>query len=139
MPVTDAEMAAAHRQAVETSIKEVAEFLQEVLGQKLTAIIANVDDPKTVGRWARGVVSPRSDAEERLRAAYQVFQLLQMRNSEGVVRAWFIGMNPSLELQAPAKALSEARFIEVMSAARAFAESVGTNALPEGQPLAALG
>jgi hypothetical protein len=110
----------AHRKAVTVSASEIAKFLQDALGQKLTAHIARVADPKTVGAWASGDQAPRDTSEQRLRAAFQVFHLLQEQDSSYVVRAWFIGMNPQLENEAPAEALREGRFRDVFLAAEAY-------------------
>lgn len=110
----------AHRKAVEISPNDIAKALQEALGQKLTAHIARVADPKTVGAWASGETSPREASEQRLRAAFQIFHLLQEQDSSYVVRAWFIGHNPQLENEAPADVLREGRFREVFLAAEAY-------------------
>jgi len=112
--------AAAHRKQVEFEIGDIAEFLQETLGQKLVAYMANVQDPKTVGQWARKAHMPRSDAEERLRIAFQVFHLLQSEESAHTVRAWFIGMNPQLDDEAPADAIRAGRLKDVWVAAKAY-------------------
>jgi hypothetical protein len=87
----------AHRKSVQARIDEVAGFLQETLGQNLVAYLAKAADPKLVGRWSRGINKPRRATEERLRAAYNVFHLLQAEESPHVVRAWFVGLNPQLE------------------------------------------
>jgi len=110
----------AHRKTVEADVSEVARFLQETLGQKLVAHLAGVADPKLVGRWAKGKNAPRSGAEERLRVAYQVFQLLQSEESPHVVRAWLVGQNPQLEGDSPASAIREGRLKEVWVAAKAY-------------------
>jgi len=110
----------AHRAAVTVEIAEIAAYLQETLGQRLTAHLAAVKEPKTVTHWAKGVNAPRAAAEERLRTAYQVFHLLQQAESPHVVRAWFIGMNPQLDDDAPADAIREGRFKDVLLAAKAF-------------------
>ena len=112
--------AGAHREAVRDSVSEIATFLMENLGQRLTALLAGLTDPKGVSRWANGKNSPQPDIERRLRAAYQVFHLVQSVESPHTVRAWFIGLNPQLEDLSPAEALAEDRFREVMAAARAF-------------------
>ena len=44
-------------------------FLQDNLGQRLTARITNINDPRQVGKWASGDSVPRQEAEDRLRAA----------------------------------------------------------------------
>ena len=114
-------MEQAHRKTVESAVSEVARFLQETLGQRLVAYMAGVVDPKLVGRWAKAKNAPRSAAEGRLRAAYQVFQLLQTEESPHVVRAWLVGQNPQLEDDSPAAAIREGRLKEVWVAAKAYA------------------
>lgn len=109
----------AHQIAIRTTVAEVAAYLQEVLGSKLTAYIAGAEDSKSVSRWVRGT-APREDSERRLRTAYQVFHLLLSEESDHTVRAWFIGMNPQLDDEAPATALAQDRAQDVLAAARAF-------------------
>ena len=77
-------------------------------------------DPKTVDRWTKSD-QPRTEAEQRLRLAYQIFQVLQEDDSPHTVRAWFIGLNPQLDDIAPAEALREGRLREVLVAAKSFA------------------
>lgn len=113
-------IAHAHEQSVSFSIADTARFLQDVLGQRLTAHIANVRDQRTVGAWATGQNTPRAEAEERLRLALQIVHLLQGDESLHVVRAWFVGLNPQLNDETPAKAIREGRFKEALTAARAF-------------------
>jgi hypothetical protein len=96
-----------HGQAVRLDVSSVARYLQEVLGQNLTAVLAGVRDVKAVGKWARGARLPHPQAEKRLRDAYQVAHLLMEVESPKTVRAWFLGMNPELEDRAPAVILPE--------------------------------
>ena len=112
----------AHDRTVRATAGEVAAFLQELLGQKLTAVIAGVDDPKAVGRWARGERAPRGEAERRLREAFQVATVLALAESPETARAWFMGMNPYLADRAPAFIFAEDPDGggRVMQAARAF-------------------
>ena len=109
-----------HRTTVEASVAAIAAFLQDVLGQKLVAYMAGVSDPKTVGRWAKGDREPRGAAEHRLREAYTIFQLLQTKESPHTVRAWFVGLNPQLDDESPAKAMSEGRTRDALVAAKSF-------------------
>lgn len=115
-----AEEAKAHQQSVTFAISDVARFLQETLGQKLTAYMAGVADPKRVGHWVKGAQEPRVEAEQRLRAAFQIFHLIQSVDSAHVVRAWFIGMNPQLDDASPAQAIRDGQLKETIAAARAF-------------------
>lgn len=110
----------AHRQTVESSPADVARFLQDALGQKLVAYIANVSGPRTVAHWVAGTRSPGTEAEERLRAAFYIFRLLGEVESSHVVRAWFAGMNPALDETAPATAIHEGRLRDAVAAAKAF-------------------
>jgi hypothetical protein len=110
----------AHRKAVESTIKDVVEYMQEVLGQKLVAYIAEVANPRTVGRWAAGERTPRTEHEQRLRCAYQTFQLLLAEESPHTVRAWFLGLNPQLDDESPAQSIREGNFRNVLVAAKAF-------------------
>lgn len=110
----------AHERAVTFEIKDVARYLQEALGQKLVAYMADVNDPKGVGRWAQGTQAPRDDAERRLRAAFQIFHLLLAEDTPHVIRAWFIGMNPQLDDDSPAEAIHDGRLKDALEAAKAF-------------------
>lgn len=115
---TDAQTA--HRQAAEASTADIVHFLEETLGRTLTAHVAGGVSAKTVRRWVDGE-RPRRAAEERLRTAFHVFQLLLASgDSEHTVRAWFIGLNPQLDDVAPAQALHEGKLREVMVAAKSF-------------------
>jgi hypothetical protein len=110
----------AHRQTTESTVAQITSFLEEVLGRKLVAKLAGVQDPKAVGRWATGERAPRASSEERLRIAYQVFRLLLAEESKFTIRAWFIGLNPQLNDESPLLAIQEGRFQEVMVAAKAY-------------------
>jgi hypothetical protein len=110
----------AHRRVTESSIQQITEYLEEVLGRKLVATLAGVKDQKAVGRWTSGEREPRRGAEERLRAAYQIFRLLMAVEAPHTVRAWFIGLNPQLHDESPILVIQEGRFQEAMVAARAY-------------------
>jgi hypothetical protein len=112
--------AEAHRTTVESSVADIAAYLQDALGQKLVAYMADVQDPKTVGRWAKGRLPQDSGTETKLRGAFQVFQLLLTEESPHTVRAWFVGLNPQLDDESPATAISEGRIRDVLVAAKAF-------------------
>jgi hypothetical protein len=56
------------REATELPIEEIATFLQDHLGQRITAYIAGVSDREMVGRWISGRHTPRPLATFRLRA-----------------------------------------------------------------------
>lgn len=110
----------AHRTTVQSSTPDVVKYLQEVLGQKLTAYVADVSDPRTVARWAAGERSPRGEHEQRLRCAYQIFLLLLEQEAPPTIRAWFLGLNPQLDDEAPAESIHKGMFRETLLAAKAF-------------------
>jgi hypothetical protein len=116
--VTRSKTEAAHTASVRTDAAEIAQFLNENLGPILTAFIAGVDK-RTIGRYIKGD-HPRPEAEKRLRAAYQIFNLILDVEANHTVRAWFMGMNPQLDDESPAEAIAAGDFRGTMAAARAF-------------------
>ncbi|MEF9913318.1 MULTISPECIES: XRE family transcriptional regulator [Streptomyces] len=112
----------AHGTTTRMRIAEIARFLQENLGPRITARITRVSDPRQVGKWAAGDTRPRDEAEERLRAALQTFHVIQSAEDNHTARAWMIGMNPQLEDETPAQCIADGRFKDVMVAARAYVD-----------------
>jgi hypothetical protein len=92
----------AHRRAVEDSAAEIASYLQKLLGQKWTAYMAGISDPKAVGKWARGERTPRGESERRMRQAFHAAFLIESYDDAETARVWFMGMNPFLNHRAPA-------------------------------------
>ncbi len=112
----------AHQETVRAATQDIAAALQALFGQRIVAFMTGVEDPKAIGRWARGERIPRNDAEQRLRAAYQITQLLTLADSAETARAWFIGMNPHFADRAPFAILGDdpAQAPQVLAAAKAF-------------------
>lgn len=110
---------AIHGRTTRLGMPMIVGSLQDILGQRLVAVIAGISDAKAVGKWARGARSPHPDTEQRLRHAYQIVQLLLEQESAETVRAWFVGMNPDLDDQAPALVV-EKDPAGVLQAARDF-------------------
>lgn len=116
------------RQAVTSDIAKVAGYLQEHLGQQVTAYLSGVKDAKLVGQWAAGKVQPRPMPKHRLRSAYQAARYLVDAYDNETAQAWFFGRNSQLDGRAPAFALRESKDPEdwsfVVTAAKTFVESV---------------
>lgn len=108
-----------HKRSVQATTLEIVKFLRENLGVTLIAVLAAVDS-RTVARWVADQVTPRQEAEKKLRAAYQIFQLLAQEEVPATVRAWFMGMNEQLEDLSPVEAIAAGRAREVLVAARSF-------------------
>ncbi len=112
-------------EAARLSITEIAEFLQQHLGQRMTAYLSGVTDPKMVSRWIAAQNTPRDESKMRLREGYQVVRLLVGVYGNDTAKAWLFGSNTRLDDQAPAYILRHAsnwddlRF--VVPAARTFA------------------
>ncbi|MGH2561294.1 MAG: XRE family transcriptional regulator [Thermomicrobiales bacterium] len=114
-------IAEAHQRAVEATSAEMAAHLQEVFGQNLTALMAGVENPKTVSKWVRGQ-SPHPNNLSRLRNAFHVTTFLELTTSRQTAQSWFMGMNPYLDDRAPALVLADEpeEASRVLRAARAF-------------------
>jgi hypothetical protein len=104
----DAAVEAIARRAVLVDTPAMAKYLQEHLGQKLTAYIAGIKDVKSVGQWSRGRATPSGVGRERLRAAYHATALLTVVYSDESAQAWFFGANHALDDRAPAAVLRDA-------------------------------
>jgi hypothetical protein len=111
-------------EAARLPITEIASFLREHLGQRKTAYIGGVNDPKMVARWVAGHSAPRDHAERRLREGYQAARLLVSAYGDETAKAWFFGSNTRLGGEAPAYVLRHARDWEelrlIVPAAHAF-------------------
>ena len=108
-----------HARATRLPIAAIAGYLQGVLGQRLTAFIAGVQDAEAAGQWARGDQTPHPEAEVCLRNTFPVVELLTQYEEADTVRAWFSGMNPYLGDAAPARVIGTEP-AAVLNAARAF-------------------
>lgn len=108
---------AAHRASIE-SIEDVVGYLVDLLGVSLVAHLTGTNR-STVNRWANAEVHPKADREQALRATAQIARLLAT-DANYTVRAWFIGMNPQLDDEAPIDVLASGRFKDALVAARAF-------------------
>ena len=109
------------------TIQEIVAFLQEHLGQRMTAYIGGVNDPKMVARWISHQNLPRDEPQMRLRECYQAARLLVDAYGSDTAKAWLSGSNAELGDQAPAYMLRRARTWEelrtIVPAARAFARA----------------
>ncbi len=110
----------AHARVTRQGIATTAAALQELLGQRLVAVIAGVKDAKAVGRWARGEDIPRAQAAATLQNALHVVELLRSQEDDETIRScWFRGMNPDLGDRSPALVVRD-KPEDVIQAARAF-------------------
>jgi hypothetical protein len=127
MPVLTA--SAAQRlddEATTRSIREIATYLQETVGQRVAAAIAGLADAKQIGRYARaGGPEPHGTTDRRLREGYKVVRMLVDAYDAKTARAWLFGTNTRLDDRAPIEVLGAAidtvDFAIVVRAARQVA------------------
>lgn len=120
-PIVEEQLSA---EAVRLPITEIVSFMRQHLGQRKTAYIGGVNDPKMVARWVAGHSTPRDHSQRRLREGYQAARLLVGAYGDETAKAWFFGSNTQLDGDAPAYVLRHARSWEelrlIVPAARAF-------------------
>lgn len=116
----------AHATAVRVGQAELVSGLRELLGTRLVAYLAGVQETRAVRQWAEGTRTIRDlDDEQRLRIAYHAALVITARDSREVAQSWFQGLNPQLEDRSPARLLREEKpdfgGPLVLAAARTFA------------------
>lgn len=110
----------AHHEAVQHSGRELAEGLQETLGQKLVAFAIGNRHPKSVGRYARGERAVDADTLAKLVDLATVVGILRRGMREQAVKTWMLGANPRLRGRAPVEVFHDGRRAQVIGAAEAF-------------------
>lgn len=107
---------------LDMDIDEVVRELIDVLTANLVASIAGIKDPGQARKWARGELAPRPPAEQRLRFALEIFNVIAVASTEQRAQRWFLSISPQLDFQSPIQAIRENSFRLVGIAARAMAE-----------------
>ena len=113
----------AYRAASQEAITSIVGFLVDLLGSRLIARTCGVD-VSSVSRWKSGQTAPTTESETKLRAARQIAALLLGAESDHTVRAWFIGMNPQLDDDAPIDVIRDGGAKEVLASARSYIVSM---------------
>jgi plasmid stabilization system protein ParE len=127
MPVLTApEAERLDEEAATRSIREIAAYLQDAVGQRVAAAIAGLADAKQIGRYAReDGPEPHGATERRLREGYKIVRMLVDAYDGKTARAWLFGTNTRLDDQAPIEVLGAAidttEFTTVVRAAKQVA------------------
>ncbi|AUI52392.1 hypothetical protein [Arthrobacter crystallopoietes] len=101
-------------------IHEVVRELTDDLGPTMVSALAGDRVRLTADDWVmEDGPEPDEDEAERLRFAYDQWQLLAAQGADRA-RAWFIGDNPRLGDESPVMAIHDGRFDDVRNAANAF-------------------
>lgn len=101
-------------------IQQVVTELNAELGATLVAALSGTRNSKEPYGWEAGDAPPEQGAEQRLRLAHHLFNVLAAEEGGDVARAFFIGSNPVLNDDTIITALREGRFDEARAAVRAF-------------------
>jgi hypothetical protein len=109
-------------------IAAIAGFLQDTLGQRMTAYLAGLNDTKQIGRYRKpDGPTPTTQVGLRLREGYKVVRMLLDCYDQDTTRNWLFGTNSRLDDQAPIGLLRNGTvpedFVAVVRAARQFASA----------------
>jgi hypothetical protein len=114
----------AHAEAVRLPFNELVTELREILGARLVAYLASVQETRAVNQWGEGTRETDGDTMRRLREAFVIAKTLAQSDPPPVVQAWFQGLNPLLDDRSPARLLREGELDDagrqVLAAARMF-------------------
>lgn len=111
----------AHDKSTKLKIDEIATFLEEVLGQRLTAEMLQISNHKLLGKWKNRQQMPGSlDTQDKLRKIYQLTYLLNQFEKPLTVRAWFLGMNPDLDDKLALDLIKDNNFHSVLKAIESY-------------------
>lgn len=116
-----------YNDSIRRPIPEIVDDLRTVLGAKLVAYFSGVSETRTVREWVETSRHPTANAEQRLRLAHRIVNLMSQSEGADIVPTWFQGMNPQLDDRSPARVLREDNFDEVGPRVIAAAHSfIGT-------------
>lgn len=108
-------------------VSDIAGYLREHLGSKMTAYVSGLNDIKEITHWIAGEISPRDLAVIRMRYVYQIIRMIIDAYGEETAKAWLFGTNTRLKDEAPAYILRYAKTIDdlkyIVPVARAFASA----------------
>ena len=92
-------------EAATLSIREIAAYLQEAVGQRVAAAMAVGRRQANRPLRARGWPEPHGATERRLREGYKVVRMLVDAYDDKTARAWLFGTNTRLDDRAPIEVL----------------------------------
>lgn len=94
-------------QAMRLPIDQVVTNLRTTIGGRLVAYVGRVTSTSIVSAWADGSEVPDSDTDSRLRTTFEVALILGLRWGPITIGTWFMGMNPELGDESPARVIRE--------------------------------
>lgn len=115
----------AYNHALRVAPAQATQELVDILGARLVAYIAGVQEARAVREWASGERDfKRPETEMRLRHALHIAKFIADSETHHAAQSWFQGLNPQLDDRSPARLLREGDVDEIgpdiAAAARAF-------------------
>lgn len=90
-----------------SSMADLAQELQDILTQRLTAYIVGLSDGRDIGRYARKERKPHHGTDAKLRELYNLVSMMKNKEDAETIQVWFQGRNPNLNDVSPARLLHE--------------------------------
>jgi hypothetical protein len=113
---TIAEIQTIEEEASKLEPADQARYLQDHIGQAITAYMCGLDDEKMVGKWIKRAAAPKGMRLIKLLNAYTVVRLIDEAYGETTVKNWLFGSNSRLDNHAPAWVLRHADSFDDMEA-----------------------
>lgn len=88
-------------------VPEAVAQLRQLVGSKLVAYMGSRSHTRFVSEWAEGLSKPTPDVAARLLVARDIAISLHTRDGKATIQSWFMGMNPDLNDDSPARLLRE--------------------------------
>lgn len=90
-----------------SSMADLAQELQDILTQRLTAYMVGLSDGRDIGRYARKERKPHQGTDAKLRELYNLVSMMKHKEDAETIQVWFQGRNPDLKDVSPARLLHE--------------------------------
>jgi hypothetical protein len=90
-----------------SSMADLAQGLQDILTQRLTAYIIGLSDGRDIGRYARKERKPHPGTDIKLRELFNLVSMMKKKEDPETIQIWFQGRNPELNDLSPAKVLHD--------------------------------
>jgi hypothetical protein len=111
----------AYKESAVMSVPEVAGWLLNTVGQRITAVGVGVSDARPVRGWAEGKTI-REENEDRLRLLYRVARTIALVYGDRTTRSFLRSSSPYLDDTAPVVAIAKGDERSALEALRAFLE-----------------
>ena len=111
----------AYKESAVLKVPEIAGWLLETVGQRITTVAVGLRDARPVREWQQGG-KIKEENEERLRLLYRVARTITAVHDEQTARAFLRSASPYLNDSAPVLAIANNDERAVLEALRAFLE-----------------